>query len=240
MRRPTLIAEESLERVVTICEALRAFGSPAGLGTDAHDLGSLRDERKTHPLDELAPRHLAVVLGPQGHRAEEREQRIGDAPQDHDDERAVRVARRHGLVILGEDGIERVVDVVLDCPVRPHGDEPLVRTQSIRREAADGMTCLDELGLTGLAHPGVDAHERANRRPEQRALALSHRHQPHGAHDGLRVAVHVDGESRDGLVDEQLRDELQLVMPLVLQAEEVVLPSSTTSRAFSALAAPAS
>ncbi len=99
----------------------------------ADDIGGGGHHRDEDAREQVLPGRVPSLLGAQRDRSVEGEQGVGDAAKDDDDERADRVDLDPSAVVLGEDGVEGVVTLVLDGPAATQEQVPATREQAVRR-----------------------------------------------------------------------------------------------------------
>ena len=123
------------------------------------DVGGGGHHRDEDAREEVLPGRVPSLLGTQRDRSVEGEQGVGDAAKDDDHERADWIDFDPSAVVLGEDGIEGVVTLVLDGPETTQEEVPATRQQTVRREAAD-IVALVWVGAAGGAWLRLDVAAR--------------------------------------------------------------------------------
>ena len=92
--------------------------------------------------EEALPGRRSSLVRALGDATEQSEERVGDATQNGDDERAPWVLFDPGMVVFLEGDVERLVSR-LDAPVSTSEQHPLFWRQSIGGKAGDDVTVFD-------------------------------------------------------------------------------------------------
>jgi hypothetical protein len=91
------------------------------------------DEREEDIGDKRLPRDSSPLIGALSDAAKQRQDRVGDAAQDRDDESRSRIAFDPRMVVLGESGVEDLVRR-FDAPVATGNEQPMLSGQADARQ----------------------------------------------------------------------------------------------------------